>query len=103
MKPAGEWNTIEMTARSKVLMRMARQGDGRTSVIAMGRKGGDVAANFDLVATLYSQEMGAYARAGIGPAQYRVFAGNSESDPVGGLELLLGFGILFLVAPDLLP
>ncbi len=30
---------------------IARQGEGRTSVIAMGRKGGDVATNFDLVAT----------------------------------------------------
>jgi len=30
---------------------IAKQGDGRTSVIAMGRKGGDVATNFDLVAT----------------------------------------------------
>jgi len=30
---------------------IARQGEGRTSVVAMGRKGGDVATNFDLVAT----------------------------------------------------
>jgi mitochondrial fission protein ELM1 len=30
---------------------ISAQGEGRTSVIAMGRKGGDVAANFDLVAT----------------------------------------------------
>ncbi|MFN2425681.1 MAG: ELM1/GtrOC1 family putative glycosyltransferase [Candidatus Binatia bacterium] len=30
---------------------IAKQGEGRTSVIAMGRKGGDVATNFDLVAT----------------------------------------------------
>ena len=30
---------------------IARQGEGRTSVIAMGRKGGDVATNFDLLAT----------------------------------------------------
>lgn len=30
---------------------IARQGEGRTSVVAMGRKGADVASNFDLVAT----------------------------------------------------
>jgi mitochondrial fission protein ELM1 len=30
---------------------ISAQGEGRTSVIAMGRKGGDVATNFDLVAT----------------------------------------------------
>ena len=30
---------------------IAEQGEGRTSTIAMGRKGGDVATNFDLVAT----------------------------------------------------
>jgi mitochondrial fission protein ELM1 len=30
---------------------IAAQGEGRTSTIAMGRKGGDVATNFDLVAT----------------------------------------------------
>lgn len=30
---------------------IAEQGEGRTSVVAMGRKGGDVAADFDLVAT----------------------------------------------------
>jgi hypothetical protein len=47
---------------------------------------------FDLTATWWSQEAGLYTRVGVGPAQYRVYAGSSESDPISGVELMFGVG-----------
>lgn len=47
---------------------------------------------FDLVATLWSQEMGLYTRVGVGPSQYRVYVGSNESTPESGVELMLGVG-----------
>jgi len=48
---------------------------------------------FDLTATWWSQEMGIYGRVGVGPAQYRTYAGSSESDPASGVEVMAGFGV----------
>lgn len=50
----GPWPDLVIStgwATGPVARWISAQGEGRTSVIAMGRKGGDVATNFDLVAT----------------------------------------------------
>ena len=50
----GPWPDLVIStgwSTSPVARWIARQGQGRTSVVAMGRKGGDVAASYDLVAT----------------------------------------------------
>jgi len=64
----------------------------RSFVDINGTSAGYDFRGFDLVATLWSQEMGLYTRVGVGPAQYRVYAGSSESDPISGVELMLGVG-----------
>jgi hypothetical protein len=64
----------------------------RTFIDVSGTEVGMDFRGFDLVGTLWSQEMGLYTRVGIGPAQVRGYVGSSESDPVSGVELMLGLG-----------
>jgi hypothetical protein len=47
---------------------------------------------FDLVATWWDQQMGLYARVGVGPSAFSAYVGDSTSDSVSGVELMLGFG-----------
>lgn len=47
---------------------------------------------FDAVATWWDQEMGLYARAGIGPASASAFDGPNTTESVDGIELMLGIG-----------
>lgn len=65
----------------------------RSFISINGTEAGYDFRGFDLTATWWSQETGIYARVGVGPAQYRVYAGSSESDPAGGVELMAGFGV----------
>lgn len=47
---------------------------------------------WDFVATWWDQEMGLYARAGLGPCSYQYTSDYGDSDAVDGMELMLGFG-----------
>jgi hypothetical protein len=54
-------------------------------------RGEDMKA-WDLVATWWDQEMGLYARAGLGPCFYQATSDLGDSDVFQGMELMLGFG-----------
>ena len=49
--------------------------------------------SLDLVATLWSQDMGMYARIGVGPSQVSGFGGDSTGEAVQGVELMVGVGL----------
>ena len=46
----------------------------------------------DLVGTWWSQEMGLYLRAGVGPAFYNWYVDSNTSDTFSGVEVMLGMG-----------
>jgi hypothetical protein len=64
----------------------------RTWIESGGKSVGLQFFAIDAVATWWSQEMGIYTRIGIGPSQVTVFGGNSSSDPVQGVEFMVGMG-----------
>jgi hypothetical protein len=47
----------------------------------------------DAVATWWSQELGIYARVGLGPSQVSAFGGGSTTRTVQGVELMAGMGL----------
>lgn len=64
-----------------------------TSTSEGGVTRGEDIQGWDFVATWWDQEMGLFARAGLGPCFYTFTSDFGDSDTYQGMELLLGFGV----------
>jgi hypothetical protein len=64
----------------------------RTWIDVNGTSAGLDFKAFDVVGTWWDQNAGLYARVGIGPSSFTTYVGDSTSDSVSGVELMVGFG-----------